>query len=829
MFSYDVKFLTCDDSVFVKNSDLKSYKYEAKKKFDETVYDNGKRMYCERRGGHVRAPRVNHIRQLESKLRDWNIVASEWINDSLATLVFSSGVIAHITINPTTLDVTQILFDRYCLGKLMGNTVTGVVLSRTHLLFIHPERIATLIVFGKKNDHVPCRISDRDPHLQSLDLGGSSRKTDRHVSWCQSSTGLRVLVWSNNIADPAPWSPLLEDHANLHLYNIEGQQVSLIAFHQIEGEVLIAELSQKNNSIHIVEQATCHKNGVNLFWLRYDVPKSDRVLQLSSLHEKVTQVSLSSPVRIARRSPCDARLLTACIDGSVHIIHNVAGLTHSIRAGFIATDVRWAGELVIASEETGRLQCFDRALSLLHHHTKCLDLTSHLRDTRRIQILGTRSFKGGPLILATFSGGPLTLLRISHPRLLTAWLRSGRPSNSIELLKTLDWEEEGDQCLHGISEIVISTLRKNTFDVNAESAIQGALGVYLAPTAPLPPSASRYSPPIHDLARKFFHHLLRRGRIEKAMSLAVELEAWDLFADAQWAATRARQHQLAQEAAACATHYAPRTHDSECSDSCSQCSSHSYSESEDEHTHNGNRKINPPPLPRVPFTHPTVLSVPIAQNDPPSTNSIRPNLHQYLDRDNTIWTTNIKDDSYISKTYDRDLKPSSNQQNMRWNSVDVLNFNMNTSRISEGFVKPTSEVIQKPYNERMASTHFNHLFRADLKDDVPNTYRYTSSLHLSNTNFNERYRQDKTVWPGSRPAEKNKVKFSDTVTIAVVPEQPQSEVARELADSLPLCPPNKYLAAFTPQASKPYDEPRPLDGEAQRNPPKIKVVHFGMV
>ncbi|XP_047509234.1 WD repeat-containing and planar cell polarity effector protein fritz isoform X1 [Pieris napi] len=782
MFSYDLKFLTCDDTVTVKNNDFKSFKYESKKKLEESVYDCAKRLYCEGRGAYHRPPRLNHIKQLESKVRDHVVVTCEWNSDYIITLVFSSGVLAYLTIKPDTLDVIQVLFDRYCIGKLMGNNVTSAVISPSHILFIHPEKIATLIVLGKKNDNnVPCRISDRDPYLQSLELGGINRKIERNVSWCTYNTGIRVLVWSNNVADPAPWSPLLEDHANLHLYYIEGQKVSLIAFHQVESEVLIAELSQKHHFVHIVEQSACPKSGVNLLWLRYDVPKTDRMSQLNL--QDVTQVSLSSHVRVARRSPCDLRLLVASIDGSLHIIHHVSGLTHSIRAGFIATDVRWSGELVIASEENGRLQCFDRALTALHHHTKCLDLTSYFRDTRRIQILGSRKFRSGPIILTTFSGGPLALLRICHPRLLSAWLRMGRPSNAIELLRTFDWEKEGDECLNGISEIVVNCLRRNTFDLNVENAIQGALGVYLAPASPLPASASRYAPPVHDLARKFFHHLLRRGRIEKAMSLGVELEAWDLFADAQWAATRVRQHHLAQEAAACVTHYAPLTNtDSECSDSCSQCS-HSCSDSEESSP--GVRK-NPPPLPRVSL--PTI-PIPIAPNEPPSTNSIRPNLHQYLERDNTIWTTNVKDDTFVSNR-----KP-----NIRWNSVDnVLN------KISEGIIKPT-DMVQR--------THFSHA----------NAYRYHG-----NANFNERYRPDKPTYP-SRPPERNKVKFSDTVTIAVMPEPPQSEVARELADSLPLCPPNKYLAAFAPNTSFANERRSPIDGGKPPIPPKIKVYNFGMV
>lgn len=48
----------------------------------------------------------------------------------------------------------------------------------------------------------------------------------------------------------------------------------------------------------------------------------------------------------------------------------------------------------------------------------------------------------------------------------------------------------------------------------------------------------------------------RRGRIEKALSLAVDLAAWDLFADARWAANKHNLPHLAEEAGACAAHYA---------------------------------------------------------------------------------------------------------------------------------------------------------------------------------------------------------------------------------------------------------------------------------
>lgn len=106
------------------------FRYDNKKKYEETLHDVAKRNFCERRGGLWRSPKPRQLRQLESKLHDKNIILCEWVHDSLVTIVFSSGVIVYITIKLNTLDITQILFDRYCIGKLNGQTATAGVLNK---------------------------------------------------------------------------------------------------------------------------------------------------------------------------------------------------------------------------------------------------------------------------------------------------------------------------------------------------------------------------------------------------------------------------------------------------------------------------------------------------------------------------------------------------------------------------------------------------------------------------------------------------------------------------------------------------------------------------
>lgn len=101
------------------------FRYETKKKAEESVYDSAKRSFCERRGGHWNAVKPRQIKQLETKFRERSAVFCEWLNDGLIVIVFSSGAIAYLTVKPNTLDVTQILFDRYLVGKLSGQAVSG--------------------------------------------------------------------------------------------------------------------------------------------------------------------------------------------------------------------------------------------------------------------------------------------------------------------------------------------------------------------------------------------------------------------------------------------------------------------------------------------------------------------------------------------------------------------------------------------------------------------------------------------------------------------------------------------------------------------------------
>lgn len=83
-------------------------------------------------------------------------------------------------------------------------------------------------------------------------------------------------------------------------------------------------------------------------------------------------------------------------------------------------------------------------------------------------------------------------------------------------------------------------------------------------------------------------------------------------------------------------------------------------------------------------------------------------------------------------------------------------------------LKQNTEVLPRPLDDKIASVHFRHLFQTELREDVPNMYRYHGNYRPGSTGERAVKFDNGTYEKSNRPGEKNKVKFSDTVTIAVV-------------------------------------------------------------
>lgn len=123
------------------------------------------------------------------------------------------------------------------------------------------------------------------------------------------------------------------------------------------------------------------------------------------------------------------------------------------------------------------------------------------------------------------------------------------------------------------------------------------------------------------------------------------------------------------------------------------------------------------------------------------------------------------------------IKPILSNHNSKWHSVDNMLLNYkgpNVLAMNGGPSRPRSilDIMPRTHEERLSTTHFRHLFQTELREELPNTlYRYQNNNNYATSGLNDRLsRHDSEIdRPVVRSGERNKVKFSDTVTIAVVP------------------------------------------------------------
>ncbi|KAM3863182.1 WD repeat-containing and planar cell polarity effector protein fritz homolog [Diretmus argenteus] len=275
----------------------------------------------------------------------------------------------------------------------------------------------------------------------------------------------------------------------------------------------------------------------------------------------VTRIPLSSRPISCSRHPSETTLLLGLSDSSLVLYNQRTGVSILAPCAVPPTLLAWhpAGAVVVVGGGQGELMCFDVGLAPLGMALVAEEvalaatfrLAEHLRMSGGLKGLqwGT-GLDGGPegtdVLMLALHGGPLAALRfrlgaltggqMGPGELLQQRLRCGQVSQALGILEAMDWSTMGDQCYRGLGSVADYLLR---LELNAEreAQLEAALGVFYAPPTPLSDTVvSEYREPISKYARRFFHHLLRHQRLEKAFLLAVDVEARDLFMDLHYVA-----------------------------------------------------------------------------------------------------------------------------------------------------------------------------------------------------------------------------------------------------------------------------------------------------
>ncbi|XP_069577413.1 WD repeat-containing and planar cell polarity effector protein fritz homolog isoform X2 [Brachyistius frenatus] len=539
----------------------------------EHHYYNEKLQFCEARG-YSWTPRNRRpeklrdsLKELEEALQTNTCIHTRWRNKQCCQVMLSNGVLVTLTVNGPQLE--QVCIDRTLVGRLPANTVTDAVLSDRLILlsFLEQSQVAAVYLNKKNQDSLETgrrtdKLSPSEIKVVCVEVSGRGRRLHRHVGLNRLQDA--ALCWWN-LDEPGeelwPWTPTNTHRNNLVLISCSpAEGLKVLTSVRTEGNPLDCRFSLlQPYQVLTVESPAGPPGSREGSWADscvYECARG-RPHRLS-----VTRIPLTSHPVSCSRHPSEATLLLGLSDSSLVLYDQRRGVSLLASCPVPPTLLAWhpAGAVVMVGGGQEELMCFDVGLAPVsmalvaeeEASAATLRLPQHLRCSGGLAGLqwGT-GVNGGPegtdVLTLVFHGGPLAALRfrlgaltggqMGAGELLRQRLRCGQVREALGILEAMDWSTTGDECYRGLTSVTDHLLRLQ-LNAEREAQLEAALGVFYAPPAPLSDTVIlEYREPVSKYARRFFHHLLRHQRFEKAFLLAVDLEARDLFMDLHYVAS----------------------------------------------------------------------------------------------------------------------------------------------------------------------------------------------------------------------------------------------------------------------------------------------------
>ncbi|XP_057165416.1 WD repeat-containing and planar cell polarity effector protein fritz homolog isoform X12 [Ursus arctos] len=191
---------------------------------------------------------------------------------------------------------------------------------------------------------------------------------------------------------------------------------------------------------------------------------------------------------------------------------------------------------------------FDISGSLVQMQWIAPQVVSQKPESGDIYDLLFLRFDGGPLGALLFKLGIFTRGQLGLTDIIFQYIHCDEIYEAVNILSSMNWDTLGHQCFISMSAIVNHLLRQK-LTPEREAQLEASLGTFYAPTRPLlDTTILEYRDEISKYARRFFHHLLRYQRFEKAFLLAVDIGARDLFMDIHYFALDKGELALAEVA-----------------------------------------------------------------------------------------------------------------------------------------------------------------------------------------------------------------------------------------------------------------------------------------
>ncbi|XP_048584176.1 WD repeat-containing and planar cell polarity effector protein fritz homolog isoform X3 [Nematostella vectensis] len=553
--------------------DIGSHCYHDKSSGNEDKLAQLKRQWAEERGiawtpRNKRPDRLrDNLKECEECLQNYSVICTRWRTLRNFQLLLSNGTLLSFLVSQNSGDLEKVLIDKSLVGKIPDH-VCHAVLTDSFVIFSFKDKAKLFFVsLGKKPslDFKKLeRLSALDPKMSFAELPGPpNKKIDRRLSVNQRQE--MVLVWWATQNEEAwPWSPLTgeRDRSNIIIFGISGSKLEILCYCRTECDpVHVAFSFNQPHHVHTVEQSLPGSDDSSIDNCIYEYTKNkiERVT--------VTTIPINAPVAVQARNHAEDKLLLGCQDGTLMLYDGHRKITQMTKAAVTPHHIRWhpADAIILVCSARGEIQVFDMALApvmiqLLSENPQpqsVLNLHTYFPDTIKLDKVSwsceapvsniTESSVGcHDNLVIIIDRGPLCLLRVelgvmSHGKLgcveLTSeYIKHSQGEEAVNFLNSMNWNTEGNTCFACMS-LIMNYLLKLPLNPIREGLLEETLGSFYAPSRPLSDvTVLQYRDPISRLSRRFFHHLLRYKRFEKAFLLAVDIGAKDLFMDIHYLA-----------------------------------------------------------------------------------------------------------------------------------------------------------------------------------------------------------------------------------------------------------------------------------------------------
>ncbi|NXM05472.1 FRITZ protein, partial [Tyrannus savana] len=519
------------------------------------------------------------LKEVEDLMQNTPCVLSKWKNKHTCQLLFHSGVLVSLSLSGPQLE--KVVIDRTLVGKLISDTISDAVLTDNFIILsFEDHNQLCFIQFTKKMDSPDVnkrleKLSCLDLKISYIDiLGPEGRRMKRHLAInCVQDM---VICWWSATSDGAwPWSPISceRDRANLLLLGCAHGKLEVLSFVRTEWDPLHASFStHQPYQVHTVEHSVSDTKE----------PMADscvyKCLRNKIQCAAITRIPLPSRAISCCRDVTEDKLVVGCEDSSIVLYEAYNQVTLLAQAELLPAVMTYhpAGAVFVVGSSQGELQLFDTALSPVkiqllaqdYSPEATLQCSKHFEvpssliqiqwaappvpcvspDNIDIHDLLLVRFDKGPLGVLHFKLGVITRGQLGLVEIIHQYIRYDEIHEAINVLNTMNWNTMGHQCYICLSAIC-NHLLKQKLTPDREAQLEASLGTFYAPTRPLlDTTVLEYRDPISRYARRFFHHLLRYQRFEKAFLLAVDIGARDLFMDIHYLALDKGELALAEVA-----------------------------------------------------------------------------------------------------------------------------------------------------------------------------------------------------------------------------------------------------------------------------------------